>query len=276
MTISSETRVAGPFTGTGLVSTYAFAFKAFSVSDVAVTWTSVAGVDSALAYGTGFTVVLNADQDVSPGGSITYCVAGVPTLLPSGEKITITTAMTYVQGTQLNNGSTWYPKVVEYALDRIVSLIQQLKNIGDRAMRIPVTDGVTAPDLPNAATRANKYLAFDASGNPVATSSITGTAVSSAMIPVVQATTLPLAQAAMGLGSAATLASSAVAKSGANTDITSLAGPNINAATATTATPGTDNSTKVATTAFVQSAIAAAGGGGASGLDYLLAARGVI
>ena len=50
-----------------------------------------------------------------------------------------------------------------------------------------------------------------------------------------------------------TLASLGAAASGANTDITSLASPNINAATATTQTAG-DNSTKVATTAFVQAA----------------------
>jgi hypothetical protein len=47
-----------------------------------------------------------------------------------------------------------------------------------------------------------------------------------------------------------TLASLGAAASGANTDITSLASPNINAATATTQTAG-DNSTKVATTAFL-------------------------
>jgi hypothetical protein len=50
-----------------------------------------------------------------------------------------------------------------------------------------------------------------------------------------------------------TLASLGAAASGANTDITSLASPNINAATATTQAAG-DNSTKVATTAFVQAA----------------------
>ena len=47
------------------------------------------------------------------------------------------------------------------------------------------------------------------------------------------------------------------AASGANTDITSLAAPAIGAATATTATAG-DNSTKVATTAFVTAAVLAA------------------
>jgi hypothetical protein len=60
------------------------------------------------------------------------------------------------------------------------------------------------------------------------------------MAPIVSAATT--AAARVGLGAAA---------SGANTDITSLASPALGSATATTQTAG-DNSTKVATTAFVQ------------------------
>jgi hypothetical protein len=66
-----------------------------------------------------------------------------------------------------------------------------------------------------------------------------------------------------------------VAASGANTDITSLNAPALGAATATTATPSSDNTTKVATTAFVQSAIAASSGAGTD-INFFLAARGVI
>ncbi|WP_069264008.1 hypothetical protein [Burkholderia vietnamiensis] len=67
-------------------------------------------------------------------------------------------------------------------------------------------------------------------------------------------------------GTSATTASGArsalgAAASGANTDITSLSAPALGAATATTATAG-DNTTKVATTAYVQTAVA--GGGNAA------------
>ncbi|EEE04554.1 hypothetical protein [Burkholderia multivorans] len=61
------------------------------------------------------------------------------------------------------------------------------------------------------------------------------------------ATTVAAARAALG-----------AAASGANTDITSLNAPALGAATATTATAG-DNSTKVATTAYVQTSIASIG-----------------
>lgn len=69
---------------------------------------------------------------------------------------------------------------------------------------------------------------------------------------------LPVANGGTGgtTGAAARTGIGAAA-SGANTDITSLAAPAIGAATATTATAG-DNSTKVATTAFVAAAVLAA------------------
>jgi hypothetical protein len=69
-----------------------------------------------------------------------------------------------------------------------------------------------------------------------------------------------------------TLASLGAAASGTNTDITSLASPNINAATATTQA-ATDSSTKVATTAMVQSVgIHSAGYGAYAGTATLTAA----
>lgn len=67
--------------------------------------------------------------------------------------------------------------------------------------------------------------------------------------------TTAMVQAAIAGGGGAS------AKSGANTDITSLASPFIGAATATTQV-STDNSTKVATTAMVQSVLAANPGTG--------------
>ena len=112
MTISTETRIAGPYSGTGLVSTFSFSFKVFSVSDLVVTKT-VSSIDSTLVYGSDYTVSLNADQDASPGGTITYCVAAVPTNLPTGSKLTITTSIPYTQTTQLTNGGGWYPKPLE-------------------------------------------------------------------------------------------------------------------------------------------------------------------
>jgi len=69
---------------------------------------------------------------------------------------------------------------------------------------------------------------------------------------------LPIANGGTGgLTASAARTALGAAASGANTDITSLSAPALGAATATTATAG-DNSTKVATTAFVTAAVLAA------------------
>lgn len=68
---------------------------------------------------------------------------------------------------------------------------------------------------------------------------------------------LPIANGGTGgLTASAARTALGAAASGANTDITSLSAPALGAATATTATAG-DNSTKVATTAFVTAAVPA-------------------
>ena len=99
MTISSTTRVAGPFTGTGTVSTFPFTFKVFEPTDVYATTLEVAAATTAtLALTTDYTVALNADQDTSPGGSITLVPTGqAGAVLATGYQLTITTDMAELQ-----------------------------------------------------------------------------------------------------------------------------------------------------------------------------------
>lgn len=70
MTISSSVRVAGPYTGTGSVSVYPFAFKVFQASDVLVLRTDLNGNITTLALTTDYSVSLSSDQNANPGGSI--------------------------------------------------------------------------------------------------------------------------------------------------------------------------------------------------------------
>lgn len=164
MTISTENRVAGPYAGAGTTPTYSFAFKVFAVSDLVVTKT-VASVDTTLVYGSDYSVSLNPDQDANPGGTVTYCVSGTPTNLPAGTNLTITTAIPYTQGTQLTNGGGWYPKVVEYALDRLVAIVQQLKSIADRTLRLPITVTGVSTSLP--VPSAGKLIGWDSLGTSI-------------------------------------------------------------------------------------------------------------
>lgn len=165
MTIATSARTAGPYTGTGAVSVYPFSFKVFQGGDLLVTSTDTAGVISTLVLSSGYSVTLNADQDVSPGGTVNLTAA-----LPSGYRLNISSAVSATQPVSLTNGGGFFPKVIEGALDRLTILLQQLGIVGlVQALRVPEIGGV--PALPEVATRAGKLLGFDTNGNPAAIAS---------------------------------------------------------------------------------------------------------
>jgi hypothetical protein len=242
VTVAATARKAGPFAGDGATVNFDFAFKIFAATDVVVTFTSAAGVDTVKTITTDYTVLMNADQDVSPGGRVTMLVAPAGGGTP--EKITLSSAVPESQGTVLPNGGQWNAKVVERALDKVTVLVGQVREVLSRTLRQPISDTTVIGDLPTATIRRGKFLAFEdsAAAQPMASAGPGTTPVSSAMSPVVSAATLAAGRTAFG-----------VAASGANADITSLAAPALGAATATTAAAA-DSSTKVATTAFVAAA----------------------
>lgn len=162
MTISSTTRVAGPFTGTGSTATFPFTFKVFDQADLYVVKLTVAtGAIAVLALTADYTAALNADQDANPGGSITLTAGNLAT----GFTLVITTDMGALQGVDLTNGGGFYPEVINSALDLLTILVQQLLEQVKRTLQAPITDSALAA-LPSAAERAGKLLMFDSSGNP--------------------------------------------------------------------------------------------------------------
>jgi hypothetical protein len=170
MTISSTTRFAG-YEGTGTVSTFAFGFKVFAGSDLSVTVINqVTETATELVFGTGFTVTLNANQESNPGGTVTLTSGN----LPVSWKIAITSDVPYLQPVTLTNNGGFYPEVINDALDRATIQIQQINFATFRAITSPASDGDgTIMVLPGVDNRANKYLAFDAGGSPVASAGTT-------------------------------------------------------------------------------------------------------
>lgn len=103
----------------------------------------------------GITGVANA-----AGGTVTYQPASGP--LPAGWELVITRNLFLQQGFSfLNTG--FYPKNVEYALDALVMMLQQLDQ-----STLSVLVGDTVPTLPVEAARANQVAGWDANGNFVA------------------------------------------------------------------------------------------------------------
>ena len=168
MTISSTVRVAGPFIGNGTASTFPFTFKVFAAADLDVIRLAAStGVESTLVLNSDYSVALNGDQNTNPGGSITL-LAGA---LASGFTLTITSDIANLQPTDLTNQGGFYPEVITDSLDRATIQIQQISDIGDRTLKIPISDGTGLDmELPTAAVRANSFLSFDANGEPTVVS----------------------------------------------------------------------------------------------------------
>lgn len=159
MTISSTTRQAGPYAGNDVTTVFPFAFKVFAAADLLVAETDDTGSQTVLTLTTDYSVSLNPDQNIAPGGTVTRASA-----LPTGYALLITSDLAALQPTSLTNAGGFYPRVINDSLDRVTILVQQLLGGLSRALQLPYGETMTA--LPNAATRASKVLAFDADGAP--------------------------------------------------------------------------------------------------------------
>jgi hypothetical protein len=180
MTISSPNRVAGPFIGSGATATFPFTFKVFDATDLYVVLL-LSGTITVLDLTTDYTAALNADQDSSPGGSITLTAGNLAT----GYTLTITTDIAALQGLDLTNAGGFYPDVINAALDRLTILVQQLLDLNSRSLQVPIVDASPVVSLPAAGERAGKLLMFDANGNVT-------------LVPVAPGSGVPGAQTAGG------------------------------------------------------------------------------
>lgn len=161
MTISSQVRTAGPFTGNGATTVFPFAFKVFQASDLLVARTDTGQVQTTLALSADYTVALNSDQNASPGGYVT-----LPAALPLNYSLTITSNIALLQPLSLTNQGGFFPKNIEDELDRLTILQQQLGFNVSQTLRVPEIGGASV--LPAATVRANRILGFDGNGTPTA------------------------------------------------------------------------------------------------------------
>lgn len=165
MTISSEIRKVGPFAGNDTTTVFPFDFKVFRAEDLQVIWFDEAtSVELTLTLDTDYTASVNSNQNANPGGNVTL---NQP--LPSGEMLTITSKLPFLQPADLTNQGGFYPAVITNALDRLTIFVQQLQERLGRALVAPISDGVPSTVLPAKADRARRYLSFDVDGRPVAT-----------------------------------------------------------------------------------------------------------
>lgn len=159
MTTPSTQRKAGPLLGTGVQTSWPFTFKIFAEGDIKITIANSLGIETELVLDTDYSVSLNANQDTSPGGTVTYPISGTP--LAIGSVLSIVGDLDYDQPLDLPSGGNFSPLALENELDRLTMQIQQLRETVSRSLLVPVTSAA-APSLPF--PEANQLIGWDATG----------------------------------------------------------------------------------------------------------------
>ena len=143
MTVASTLRRAGPYTGNGATTEFAFSFKVFEDSELIVARSSDNGEET-LALNTDYTVSLNANQDSSPGGKVVLKKA-----LTEGIRLAIISNVPYNQLAVFTNKGGFYPETLNEVDDKQTILSQQLLEKVERAIATDPTDTMTPRELKN-------------------------------------------------------------------------------------------------------------------------------
>lgn len=172
MTVATETN-RNDYVGNGAADTYGYTFRVLDDDDLLVQVEDTDGDITTLVKATDYTVT---GVGVYAGGNVVLVDNDQAWLDAGGDlltdyRISIRRRMDLLQPTDLRNRGSFYPETHETLFDRLVMYDQQQQDELDRALKFPQTDGTgLTVELPAASVRALKFMAFDASGNVIASS----------------------------------------------------------------------------------------------------------
>lgn len=171
MTISS-TENRKDYTGDGATTSFSFPYVFFADSDLDV-------------YLDGVLQVLNSDYTISgtladgryaSGANVVFTVAP-----PNNDGVAIVRDIPYTQAVDYAAYDSFPAETHETALDRAAVRDQQILSLLEGVLRISPAEADIGY-LPLVADRGSKYLAFDASGDPIASDAAISTTAMSAFI----------------------------------------------------------------------------------------------
>ena len=130
MALSDTSRRAGPFTGDGVATDFPVPFRVISDGDLAVVQSTGPGTAETLVQGLHYSILGVNDP--------TGCTVVFDTPPATGVRIDIIGAAPYTQPLTLYDQGPYFASDVMNGMDRIVVLIQQLREELDRAIVLPV------------------------------------------------------------------------------------------------------------------------------------------
>lgn len=225
MAITNTTLASPTYNGNGSTTAFATGFYFINQSHLEVIETSSTGVETVKTLTTHYTV---SGAGVSGGGTVTFLVAPA-----SGTKVNIRSKVPLTQETDYLEGGSFSAATHEDALDKLTKLTQQVKEITDRSLKVPIANQDYSTQLSGLA--ANYIVRVNDSADGFEAVSPSDAALSGSLTPtdggfvvgdgtdfVIE--TGATARTSLGLGSIATQSAASVSISGgAITGITDLA-----------------------------------------------------
>ena len=171
MTVSASSYTPERIAGNGSTTSFPVSFKFFAGADLVVNLRDdTTGADTLQTITTHYTVTKN--NALRPEtGTVVFVTAP-----PSGKTVVIERQTPRTQTLDLTRGGPLDEDSLEWQLDRQTLADQEDAYDFGRALAKPATDAAGLDmTLPNSVDRASQYLAFDASGLPIAAAAPTST-----------------------------------------------------------------------------------------------------
>lgn len=179
------------YVASGSQATFTIPWRFLNAVDILV-YIQVPGASPVLQSSSTYTLAGLANPG---GGTVTFNGGNIT----AGYNVILFRNPNPVQDTDLQNQGSYDPTSVEQQFDLDTMSIQALATQIAQSIRIPINEGTTTL-LPSASQRANLFQAYDSAGNAIVTPGPTsGVPISTAMQPVVQATSLTAAAAIFGV-----------------------------------------------------------------------------
>lgn len=158
--LTTENKVQ--YTANGSNTIFAFPYSFFDQADLKVYLTDLDGEDTLQTITTDYTLDPVGDS-YRNGANVVF--GSAPT---NNYKVTIIRDLVIEQQTDYQDFSKFPADVFENDIDRRAMVEQQIEEELERTLRTPITDPSSIGLMPKATDRASKFLAFDASGDPIA------------------------------------------------------------------------------------------------------------